>query len=116
MYVCIHIIYKYSGESLCRMQRDYYPLTLLFLRIIMDLVFVNNLSKVMLYDQISASVFSDHDRLFITYDHHINIQQEVYEYRDFKRIDYNFLLQQLEYIKWNKIYSYNDINDQMRFL
>ena len=40
---------------------------------LIDLVFVNNLSKVMLYDQISASVFSDHDLLFITCDHHINI-------------------------------------------
>ena len=58
---------------------------------LIDLVFVNNLSKVMLYDQISASVFSDHELLFITYDHLINIQQEEYEYSDFKRIDYNLL-------------------------
>ena len=26
------------------------------------------------------------------------------------------MLQQLEDINWNQIYSYNDVNDQMRFL
>ena len=47
---------------------------------------------------------------------YITIQQKEYEYRNFKRIDYNLLLQQLEDINWNQIYSYNDVNDQMRFL
>ena len=74
------------------------------------------MSKVMLYDPISAPVFSNHDLLFITYDHHINMQQEEYEYRGFKGIDCNLLLRQLEDTYWNQIYSYNDVNDQMRFV
>ena len=61
----------------------------------------------MLYDLISASVFSDHVLLFISYDHYINMQQEEYEHLDFKGIDYNLLLQQLENINRNQIYSYN---------
>ena len=67
----------------------------------------------MLYDQ--SAVFSDHDLLLIVYDHHINIKQEDYEYRYFKGVNYN-LLQQLKSINWNQTYTYNYVNDQMRFL
>ena len=69
----------------------------------------------------SYAIWPDFDTSFlgpwsVIYNLYISIQQGLYEYIDFKRIDYNLLLQQLENINWDQIYSYNDVNDQMRFL
>lgn len=83
---------------------------------LIDLVFVNDLSKVLLYDQLSASVFSDHDLLFITYDLCLKKESMSYTYRDFRNINYNLFNMQLENIDWNQIFIIDDVNAQLRFL
>lgn len=49
---------------------------------LIDLVFVNNVTKVLLYDQISASCFSNHDLLFLTYDLFVSLNNRRITYRD----------------------------------
>ena len=50
---------------------------------LLDLFFVNNISKVLLYDQISAPCFSKHDLIFTTYDFYLHHDVKSFSYRDF---------------------------------
>lgn len=53
-----------------------------------DLVFVNNGT---VYDQISASCFSNHDLLFLSYDVFVSPDNRRITYRDFQNIDFTVL-------------------------
>lgn len=83
---------------------------------LIDLIFVNNVSKVLLYDQISASDFSNHDLLFMTYDLRVEMQCLYYTYRDIHNVDYNYLSFHAENVPWNHIYTLDDANDQLCFI
>lgn len=83
---------------------------------LLDLVFVNNYSKILLYDQLCAPGFSKHDLLFFIYDVHVNTTPTSYTYRDFKNIDLNLVNSCLDKINWNFIYTLSSVDDQLTFL
>ncbi|XP_058974110.1 uncharacterized protein LOC131800622 [Musca domestica] len=83
---------------------------------LIDIIFLNQLSKLLLYDQLSAPMFSKHDLLYMIYDVNVSCTEECITYRDFKRINYNMLDYHLLSINWNEVYTLADVNDQVLFL
>ncbi|XP_075157817.1 uncharacterized protein LOC142231083 [Haematobia irritans] len=83
---------------------------------LLDLIFVNNCEKVLLYDQLSASSFSKRDLLFLTYDVTVFKESKVFEFRDFRRINYNLLNDIANNINWNEVYYYEAVEDQINFM
>lgn len=83
---------------------------------LIDLFFVSNLENVLLYDQISASCFSKHDLIFLTYNFQIQPEETTYSYRDFHNIDFNSLYDNFSQIDWNSIYYLPNIDDKLSFL
>jgi len=83
---------------------------------LLDLFFVTDTNKVLLYDQLSAPQFSKHDLLFMTYDFQQNLTEDFYIYRDFKNIDHISLNWELCNIQWDRIFDMTDVNDQANFL
>lgn len=83
---------------------------------LLDLVFVNNISKVLIYDQLCAPGFSKHDLLFFTYDMHVNTKPTKYTYRVIKNIDESLVSSCLDEVNWNAIYSFHNVDDQLAFL
>ena len=77
---------------------------------LIDLVFVNNMSKVLLYDQISLSCFSNPDLLFLTYNLSTSPEDRHINYRDFKSIDFTTLNSSVDNICWDRIYSADNVN------
>lgn len=83
---------------------------------LIDLVFVNHISKVLLYEQLSASVFSNHDVIFLTYDSNVQSDITHVTYRDLRNIDYSLLNLHADNICWSQIYNLVDVNDQLFFI
>lgn len=83
---------------------------------LLDVFFVSNKQKIILYDQVSASVFSRHDLIFIAYDALTQSEEISYSYRDFRNINLNDLHYRLDCIRWNLIYDLEDVNDQTVFI
>lgn len=83
---------------------------------LLDLCFVNNMSRLLLYDQLSASLFSKHDLIFLAYDFHTEIQNQTIYYRDFKNLDYQSLTNELSTIQWNRMFYMTNVDDQVNFL
>lgn len=83
---------------------------------LLDIFFVGDQSNVLLYDQISASCFSKHDLIFISYDFCCQRGDEHYLYRDFKNINYNQLYDHLSLVDWDSIYRMPSIDDKLYFV
>lgn len=83
---------------------------------LLDLFFTDNHSRTMRYDQLSASVFSKHDLIFLSYDFNCKTEQKTITYRDFKNIDYTSLETDLANIQWNQIYYLPTADEQTSFL
>lgn len=83
---------------------------------LLDLFFINDKSKVLFYDQLSAPVFSKHDLIFLAYDIVVNRIDTFITYRDFRNIDYTMLNQHIENVCWDIIYSTGDVDEQINFL
>lgn len=85
---------------------------------LLDLFFINNTSKILLYDQLSAPVFSRHDLLFATYDFEIHVENygATYSYRDFKRINYDDLNFRASMIPWDLIYLFLTVDEKLDYL
>lgn len=83
---------------------------------LLDLIFVNNLTKVIKYEQLVASVFSKHDVLFMTYEVPINRRVQNYTYPDFKGINSDFLNYIVNNIQWDLVYSYENVDDPITFI
>lgn len=83
---------------------------------LLDLFLVNNISKVLLYDQISAPCFSKHDLIFIAYDFHLKMADQLVTFRDFKHLDYGLLANEFAEIDWNSLYYMTSADDQLSFL
>lgn len=83
---------------------------------LLDLFFVNDKSKVLIYDQLSSPVFSKHDLIFLTYDLEVTTKNTLIEYRDFKNVDYSQLNTEIENINWDIIYETNDVDQQLHYL
>lgn len=83
---------------------------------LLDLCFVNDHSRLLLYDQLSASLFSKHDLIFITYDYQIEVQSQTISYRDFKNIDNISLETELSTTPWNQVFLMPLVDEQLNFL
>lgn len=83
---------------------------------LLDVFFVSDMAKVQLYDQLSASCFSKHDLIFLSYDFFAKPDEHKYSFRDFNNIDYNVLQHNFELSEWNRIYYMSSVDDQLGFL
>lgn len=83
---------------------------------LLDVFFVNEISKVLLYDQISAPCFSKHDLIFLSYAYYLKSDNEYSSFRDFKNINYSFLQENISYIEWDAIYNMPSVDEQQVFL
>ena len=81
-----------------------------------DLVFVNKVTKILLYDLISGSCFSNHDLLFLTYDLSVNPDDKRITFGDFKNIDFTILNSTIDNICWDRIYLLDNVNDQLALI
>lgn len=83
---------------------------------LIDLLFVGNVSNVILYDQLSAPCFSKHDLLFMTYNFQLQIPPYSITFRDFENVKYATLELELLRIDWNAIYYMVSTEDKLAFL
>lgn len=83
---------------------------------LLDIVFVSDKEKVLLYDQITASCFSKHDLLFLSYDFQIQDTVNVATYYDFKHMNTNIILHDLANTEWDSIYHMLSAECQLDFL
>lgn len=83
---------------------------------LIDLFFVSSKNKILLYDQLSAPMFSKHDLCFLTFDYKISPFICSYSYRDFKNLNYDNLYTDMFSLDWNRIYDMVDVDDQVRYL
>lgn len=83
---------------------------------LLDLFLVSNKINILLYDQLSASCFSKHDLIFMTYNFQLVIPVERITFRDFKNINYSFLEDEFFKIDWNVFYCLTSVDDQLSFL
>lgn len=54
---------------------------------LIDLIFVSCSNKILLYDQLAAPMFSNHDLLFLTYEFQTFIPNYTYCYHDFRKLN-----------------------------
>ena len=79
---------------------------------LLDLYFVNDLSKCLLYDQISGPIFSKHDLIFLTYDFQFRkAPLKPVFYRDFKNINNTELEWAIHTVNWNVLYTMVSVHD-----
>lgn len=83
---------------------------------LLDLFFVSDLSKLLHYDQISASCFSKHDLIYMVYDLPLAATSQIIQYRNLKNIDYGVLSAEFYKIDWEHIYQLESANEQLDFL
>lgn len=83
---------------------------------LLDLFFVNDTAKILLYDQISAACFSKHDLIFMTYNFNINVSEQYITYRDFKNLDYCVLGENISRIDWSKVCEMPLVDEQVDFI
>lgn len=83
---------------------------------LLDIFFVGNMNKVLLYDQISACCFSNHDLIFLSYDFLVPSVDYSFTYRDFKNINYNILYENFHQISWNEIFHMTSVDEQLSFI
>lgn len=83
---------------------------------LLDVFFVSQMSKVLLYDQLSAPMFSKHDLIFATYDTAVNVENETVTYRNFNNIDYDMLNDLVDNIEWDLLFNIESVDDQTNFI
>lgn len=83
---------------------------------LLDLFLVGDKSKVLIYDQLTASCFSKHDLIFASYDFKIHVADQPITFRDLKNIDFFLLEEEFLRIDWNSIYFMMSVDDQVSFL
>jgi len=83
---------------------------------LLDLFFVSDSNKILLYDQLSANQYSKHDLIFLTYDFQLASLTSEVTFRDFKNINLPALRTQSSQIAWQSIYSMESVDEQVKFL
>lgn len=83
---------------------------------LLDVLFVSNSKKVLLYDQLSAPAFSKHDIIFMTYDFSMDNPARQFTYRDFNNINIFNLVSDLDGILWDQIFYLPSPDEQVSFL
>lgn len=83
---------------------------------LLDIFFVSNKHKILLYDQLSAPCFSKHDLIFLDYDFKLQYIQEDKTYYDFNNINYQNLSSDMSLIDWSSIFYMPSVDNQIKFL
>lgn len=83
---------------------------------LLDIFFVGNQQKVLLYDQLAASCFSRHDLIFVSYNFNPQYNSSTKTYYDFKNINQDALLSEMTKVDWDSIYYIPSADDQLTFL
>jgi len=86
---------------------------------LLDIFFVNNMYKTLLYDQIAAPCFSKHDLIYLTYDFVVDRHEscsQVISFRNFNQINYEFLAMKFYEIDWDSIFFMTSTEEQISFL
>lgn len=83
---------------------------------LLDLFFVNQIHNVMHYEQLSATSFSKHDAIFISYNFMTGKPAQNFTYRNFKNIDYQCLYHDIEQTNWDLVYHIHGVNEKLMFL
>lgn len=83
---------------------------------LLDLFFVSDKTKVLLYDQLSLPSFSNHDLIFLTFDFEFTRKNSFYSYRDFAHINYDELGKSVDLINWASVRCLTSPNDQIDFI
>lgn len=83
---------------------------------LIDVFLVNNKQNVLLYDQLSASMFSKHDLIFLKYNVQPDIKEHTFKYRDFKNVNTDLLLHEMHTCPWENIFYMPDVDQQLDFL
>lgn len=83
---------------------------------LLDLYLASDVGRVMLYTQLLAPGFSKHDLIFVSLDIACRVDQQIYQYRDYKNLNISELVRDLNCIDWNSIYLMENVNQQICFL
>lgn len=83
---------------------------------LLDLFFVSDVSKTLMFDQLSVPVFSKHDLIFLVYDFQPITSTQTITYRDFKNINYEQLGKKINTIDWSCVYCMESAEDQITYL
>lgn len=83
---------------------------------LLDLFFVTDTSKILLFDQLSAPCFSKHDLIFMTYNYNAKHFDETLSYRDFRNLNHFELEVNLNNLCWSDMYDMPSVDDQAIFL
>ena len=83
---------------------------------LLDYFLINDLSKVLLYDQLSVPNFSKHDLIFLTVNLRLSVTSESFEILDFKNVDYDRLFLELPLKNWDAIYSLTTADEKLEHL
>lgn len=83
---------------------------------LLDIFFVDDTQKVLLYDQLIASSFSRHDLIFLTYNFETTINKSTSTYYDFKHISPHTLQSELDKVDLSPVFYMPSAEDQLIFL
>lgn len=83
---------------------------------LLDVFFINDPTKMLLYDQLSAPGFSKHDLIYLVYDFQPKMKNSTYTYMDFNRMDRRVLEEEFLKIDWDEIYFMTSVDDQAKHL
>lgn len=83
---------------------------------LLDVFFVSHLNKVLHYSQLSASCFSHHDLIHLTYQCEPAILNTSYSFRDFRNINMNQLEEDFRSVEWFRVYAMPSVDEQVSFV
>jgi len=83
---------------------------------LLDIFFISQRTKILLYDQIAAPTFSRHDLIFLVYDYAITKTPQTYSFRDFKHINCDGLYNSLNSIDWQSVLYMASVDEKVAFL
>ena len=76
-----------------------------------------DLSRLLIYDQVSCPVFSKHDLIFLCFNFNLHLEPyKPFYYHDFKNIDYHNLEYAANTIDCSHIYGIESVDNQVYFL
>lgn len=83
---------------------------------LLDIFLVANISKVLLYEQLSAPCFSKHDLIMLSYDAKCHVETESRSFYDLRNIDMELLELEFSKIDWDVVFTMPNCDDQLAFL
>lgn len=85
---------------------------------LLDVMYVSEIKRSVLYDQLSAPNFSKHDLIYMIYDVPLSREKrpKSITFRDFKNINYSELTNEIDLINWSVIYHTSIVDQQISYL